>query len=96
MTKQIEYGVAWYVPGQWKKLKEVSSDSLQLEATYEEWISNAEKSIAELESKGMIIQRVNIEIDELVEWSKANNIQIDGKARSQFAAIKLEELDRNK
>jgi hypothetical protein len=85
------YGVGWYTRKDWNKLKEVSVDSDALDNTYEEWLLNAENSIRQLKEQNIQIIKVHIKTIDLIEWCKDKSVPIDGKARSQFAAQKLQE-----
>ena len=89
--KAMHFGVAWYSDDQWKKLKEVSVDSQDLEKTYDEWLFHAEKQIKQMKSKGIQITKVPVNIDDLIGWCKDHDMPIDGKARSLFTTVKLKE-----
>jgi len=91
MTKEVKVGVAWFEPDQWEYLKAVSVDSTILEPNYEDWRSNIEKTIQEMRAGGLPIQKVHIDVHDLVDWCKAEDIQVDGNARSEFAAYKLKQ-----
>ena len=85
--------VAWFESNQWDELKAVSVDSSKLEATYEEWKSNADNTFEKMQSGGLVIHRIQIDIGELVEWSQKKGVPIDGNARSEFAIQKFAQLD---
>jgi len=89
MANNPKVCVAWFEVDQWEKIRDVSTDSSRLESTYDEWRSNIEKTIQEMNSGGLVIHKVPVDVHELVSWCKSKDIQIDGKARSEFAAYKL-------
>jgi hypothetical protein len=89
-------GFAWYSREQWNRLLEVSSDRDQLEDTYEEWKSTAEKRFDELARPDFPIQKVDIDVEELLSWCSSQDRPVDGEARAQFAAMKLREREKNK
>ena len=94
MTKEVRIGVAWFESEQWEELKAVSADSSILETTYEEWHSNILKTLGEMNSGGLIVHKVKVNIAELVKWSKERGVQIDAQVRSEFVAQKLKEFDK--
>ncbi len=83
-------GVAWYKPDQWQELLAVSVDKDKLEATYDEWVEEAERVINELRRQGLHIVKVDVNIEELVAWCQSQNIPVNGEARSMYAAHKLQ------
>jgi hypothetical protein len=92
MTRQKDtsYGVGWYSREEWEILKEVSVDTDALDNSYEEWLLNAENNLKQLKSKNIQITKVHIRTNDLIEWCKDSNMPIDGKARSQYTALKLQ------
>ena len=82
-------GVAWYRAEQWPRLPEVSVDSSELERTYDEWQAMATNRLAELARAGVWARKVDVDVDELVEWCRSEGRQVDGAARAAFAALKL-------
>ena len=87
MSQKI--AVAWYRPEQWERLHAVSVDVDDLEQTYDEWLLKAEIALADLRKKGFFVQKIEIDIEELVKWCKSRQLPIDGAARSAYAAEKL-------
>jgi hypothetical protein len=87
-------GVAWYEPDQWQQLLAVSVDRDKLEETYAEWVQDAEKVIKELRRQGVQVVKVRVKIDELVAWCQRQNISVNGEARSQYAAYKLQQSSK--
>ena len=82
-------GIAWYSSDQWERLRHVVSDPGNLEDTYEEWLSIAEKALQDYAKTGAKIRRVHIDVEELVAWCKSKNIPLNGASRSEFASEKL-------
>ena len=89
-------GFAWYRRDRWNRLLEASSDRDQLEDTYEDWKSIAEKRFDELARPGFSIRKVDIDVEELLSWCSSQDRAVDGEARSEFAALKLREREKNK
>ncbi|MCX5859364.1 MAG: hypothetical protein NT056_05655 [Proteobacteria bacterium] len=93
MEKTMTIGGAWYLPEQWNKLKEISVDRDDLEDTYEEWLANAEQSVAKMSAAGVTVKKIMVEIAELEAWCRAKNLKINGKSRAEFVANKMREED---
>ena len=89
-------GVAWYRKEQWERLREVSVDSDMLEAKYEEWKMNAELGLRRLEKTGILVRKVDVDLEELLHWCNAQKRPVDGEARSLFAAAKLREMEEGR
>ena len=87
-------GIAWYEPDQWQQLLAVSVDRDKLEETYDEWVQDAERVIRELRRQGVQVVKVRVKIDELVAWCQSQNISVNGEARSQYAAYKLQQSSK--
>ena len=82
----INYGVCWYQPEQWDRLKEISEDREELEDTYNEWRRNASKAIAELGAQGQKIKKVKIDLEALLYWCNGQDRPVNGKSRSEYVA----------
>lgn len=87
-------GVAWYREDQWSRLLEISSDRDELEGTYAEWHAMAEKNLKLLNKQGYSIQKVDLDVEELLHWCNSQSRDVDGDARSEFVSIKLRELKK--
>jgi hypothetical protein len=85
-------GVAWYRPEQWETLRNVSVDRDKLEETYSEWLVEAERVIKQLQQRGLRVIKVDVEISELMLWCESQRIPLDGEARSNYAAFKMQQL----
>jgi len=79
-------GIAWYDSAQWAKLKQVAADAEQLDDTHEAWQRNVERTERELAAEGLILRRVPIDVDALVEWCRAQNKPVNGAARAEYTS----------
>ena len=57
--EDVVIGVAWYRPEQYERLLEISVDGEELEATYDEWMENAEDTLKEIQKKGIYFEKVD-------------------------------------
>ena len=69
-------------------------DRDELEATYAEWKKDSEKVLEQLCQGGLDVVRVNVKIEELLDWCQSQNRPVNAAARSKFAAYKLYQPDK--
>ena len=86
-------GVAWYRKNQWDFLKKITNEPEILEGTYEEWLENAKEQIHKLELSGITVKEVDVDIDDVVKWSKQKHVPINSNSIAEYAAFKLRELE---
>jgi len=87
--QKMVVGIAWYRPEQYGLLRALSTDTDSMEKTYEEWLAGVNRTVDELRRIGVVAQRVDVEIKELVAWCQQRGVPLDGQARAQFAADSL-------
>jgi hypothetical protein len=95
-VKKLVTGVAWYRPEQWERLVTISSDADGLDETYEEWLRRATARFEELTASGMTLQRVDVDVEQLLAWCAVQGRPVDGAARSAYAAKLLEDEYRTR
>ena len=83
--------MAWYRSEQWDRLLQIADGRDVLEDTYEEWQVVAEKGLKKFAKLGYNYRKVDIDIEELLEWCDTHKRSVDGAARSEFASKKLRE-----
>ncbi|MEA3377488.1 MAG: hypothetical protein U9R72_14970 [Chloroflexota bacterium] len=82
-------GCAWYRAGQWERLHEIAADSEKLEHTYEEWVDNAERALRGMRESGMGVEKVEVDVEELLAWCQRRGLEVDARARAHYAAEEL-------
>jgi hypothetical protein len=88
--------VVWYRPEQWERVRDIAADAEAFEESYVEWLEQAEEKFAELQSMGMRIEKVDVDSEKLILWCNEHNREIDGNARTEYAAERLRELDQKR
>jgi hypothetical protein len=83
-------GVAWYRPGDWSRLREISADAHALEESHGKWLESANRIVRQLEQGSVRVRKVIVDLDELLAFCHASNIALDSKARSRFVAVKVQ------
>ena len=87
--------VPWYRPSQWDRLREISVDGArELGESYNQWHAFATRRLNELRRGGRQVEKVAIDVEELLQWCKQHERLADAGARAEFAAAKLEEKYR--
>jgi len=82
-------GVAWYRPEQWQRLREVAEDVENLEESHEAWLQTAESLIREGIPSDLTVEKVDVDIEELLAWCNARGLPVNGKTRSRYVSEKL-------
>ena len=77
----------WYQPDEWQKLKQSAADAEELDDNYKEWKKNANAAISEIRTTGQNVQKINIKMEALEAWCKAEDRVNDSAARSEYAAV---------
>lgn len=82
-------GILWWTPEQWERAKQISADSQIFDDTYQEWKESADKSFKNFRDLGYTVYKIEIDLDELIDWCNKKNIPLDGNARSGFVSGKV-------
>ena len=72
----------------------MSEDRADLEDTWEEWVRVAEKALRDFRARGIQVEKVDVDVEELVRWCQAKRQPINAASRSAFAAEMLRDRDR--
>ena len=82
-------GIAWYRRDQWTRLRELAPDVEKIEESYEDWLAGAQTVLVQLTVAGVRVQRVDVDLDELVRWCRGEDRPLDSAARAAFVAPRL-------
>jgi hypothetical protein len=82
---EMRIGLAWYTPEQWRRMRDTAEDADDLDATYEEWLANAERTEKEIAAAGGHIERVMVDVDELLAWLDETGRRATSASRSVYA-----------
>ncbi|HEV8615420.1 MAG TPA: hypothetical protein VGU22_07980 [Methylomirabilota bacterium] len=88
-------GFAWYRREQWSRLCELVSDRDELDASYDEWLAGAQKALLEMAIAGVSTRRVEIDVDVLARWCRAEGRPFDSAARAAFVADELRRIHQS-
>src|SRR5437867_1955854 len=87
-------GFAWYRKEQWALLRELDADPDALDDTYEEWLASATRTMATLRSRGVLVQRVPIDVEAVANWCARQARPFNGAGRAAFVAELLQAASR--
>ncbi len=87
-SKKLIIGVGWYNKEQWDLLRKNSEDVNELESTYYEWVANANDTIKKFSISGYVIKKIEIDVNELIDWCKKEKYSLNGESRSKFISLK--------
>lgn len=85
--------LAWFSRSEWQQLRKIADDADDLEETYEEWREQADRTLNGLLESGVLVEEFSIRVGELADWCKQQGRPVDGSARADFAALKLQQRD---
>ena len=88
-NERMVMGVAWYKPEQWDRLLEVSEDRDDMQKTFAAWEETAKKTIDDIAMKGTRIEKIILDVDELVLWCRKRNKPVNAETRSEFTSEKM-------
>lgn len=87
---QALLGIAWYRAEQWPDLLAAVSDRSEFEERHEDWLATAEKTLEDMTRAGSRVERVEVDVTEMVAWCRARKAPLDARARSRFVSEKLQ------
>lgn len=93
-SERLVLGVGWYKKEQWSLLREKSEDGEELEDTYYEWLANANDTIKNLSKYPYRIEKIEIDVKELIKWCLKEKCALNGESRSMFISLKTKEKFR--
>lgn len=79
-------GMAWYKAEHYDAIRRVMADGHKLPATFHEWRMKAETGEKMNRRNGKIVIRAFIDPETFPDWCRARGLNIDAKARMQYAA----------
>jgi hypothetical protein len=83
-AEEIVVAVAWYRREQWPMLRAMSADADKLEDSYDEWVEYASRRIRDLESRGIAVRKIDVELGALTRWCEAEGRIVDAEARAEY------------
>ena len=88
-SKLSVVGVPWYDTDEWKKIKKICEDPESLHASYQQWLSYADKATIALLRRGKPFERVKIVAQDYVKWCDKNKVRKNRRSRIKYAQYLL-------
>ncbi len=86
MTNQIRAtGIAWYRQEDYAKIKKIMVDHRKLPDTYKKWLKSAKNTLDHLVAQGHLVEKAYIDPDTFPDWCGQRGLDVDAKARMDFA-----------
>lgn len=79
-------GIPWYTLENFDRVKTVMEDAHLLPQVYSLWRLKAEQAERQLRRQGYLVVRAHLDPDEFVAWCRARGLNVNAKARTEFAA----------
>ena len=61
----------------------------RMEPTHAEWVRRNERQLEQIAGQGITIERIDVDVADLVRWCRERGTPINTKARSAYAAFVL-------
>lgn len=84
-------GCAWFDEDGWERLRELAADPERLEDDYETWVQMVDDTIRGMRDHGMNVEKVLVDVDELVAWCEEEDHPVDASARAAFVTATLQQ-----
>ncbi len=84
--------IPYYRDDQYDRLQDVSIDKETFSISHDEMLNITKSKHKEMEKKGFLVVKINVEIDELIEWCDFRSVKITPESRTKFALYKLKEM----
>ena len=81
-------GMSWYTPESWERLRAVADDRATL-GTFDAYQRKAERAIREFAAQGIKVEKVLLDIDDLVRWCRREGYAIDQRGRAAYGVALL-------
>ena len=95
-TKKRICSIPYYREDQYNRLRELSIDKENFSISYEQMNAIRESKHKEMVNKGFKVVKIDVDIEELIEWCNFRSTTLNPESRTRFALAKLKEMISNK
>jgi hypothetical protein len=81
--------LASYRKNQYDRYREISVDKETFSNSYDEMMVSAKSKHKEMENKGFKVVKIDVDIEELIEWCQHRKVTINPESRTKFTMEKL-------
>lgn len=79
--------VAWFTREQWSELRRVAADRATLPESFAVFEEIANRRFDQLRRQSYPVEKILIDVGDLVDWCRAEGKPISGATRAEFAAL---------
>ena len=87
--------IPYYRKDQYDRLRKISIDKETFSISYDEMMTITKSKHKEMEKKGFKVVKIDVDIEELIEWCNSQNATLNPESRTRFALEKLKEMISN-
>ena len=87
--------IPYYRKDQYDRLRKISIDKEIFSISYDEMMTITKSKHKEMEKKGFKVVKIDVDIEELIEWCNSQNATLNPESRTRFALEKLKEMISN-
>ena len=84
--------IPYYRNDQYQRLRDVSIDKETFSMAYDEMLNITESKSKEMERKGFLVVKIDVDIEGLIEWCHLISLTINPESRAKFTLYKLKEM----
>jgi len=84
----------WFTSDSWPRMRSAAADGDRLHDTFEEFERTSNIKVNELTAQSHPVEKVEIDVEALIAWCKAEGRPLNGMARQTFAIMTLVERDK--
>jgi len=77
--------IPWYTTEQWGKIRAISIDPDSMGTSYEHWLKAAKETAKREESPSVVVQKIYLDVDKLLAFSKRSGRDINSDTRVTYA-----------
>ena len=78
-------GMAWYTPEAWARLKAIPE--ARIEMSYRAYVRNYEAYVRRFVAEGIKVERVAVNVDQMLAWCHRNGYEVDSTGRAIFGSV---------
>ncbi len=75
----------WLRRDQWELFCRVYADKQHLPRSYDDWLQLNQRGVIEMSAAGFKVRRVEIDVEQLIEWCRRHNRPVDSMAMMEFS-----------
>jgi hypothetical protein len=78
--------MSWYTPESWQALRTVADDRDKLADSFEDFVAGAERCRAGFAKRGIAVEKLLLDVGDLVRWCRREGYRVEGKGRAAYGA----------